>query len=76
MDKSPRGNNIEKISGDASAIYERGVSMEDLGMQMRESAAILEKIKNGTEGKGYSVEKIKDSVGELPHRPRARRRAV
>ncbi|MDJ0335775.1 MAG: hypothetical protein ACOH10_05950 [Rhodoglobus sp.] len=65
MHNSPRNHSIEKISGDASVIYQRGVDMENLGMQMRESALILEKIKNGTEGKGYSVEKIKDNVNSL-----------
>lgn len=65
MQTSPRGNKIEKISGDPWDIQQRGRAMEDLGMQMRESASILEKIKNGTEGKGYSVEKIKEVVDEL-----------
>lgn len=65
MEDSPRGHCIAKISGDAAAIEARGRQMENLGMQMRESASILEKIKNGTEGQGFSVDKIKDSVGEL-----------
>jgi len=65
MEDSPRGHCIAKISGEAAAIEARGRQMENLGMQMRESASILEKIKNGTEGQGFSVDKIKDSVGEL-----------
>ena len=65
MQSSPRGNKIEKISGEPWDIQQRGRAMENLGMQMRESASILEKIKNGTEGKGYSVEKIKEVVDEL-----------
>ena len=65
MEDSPRGHCIAKISGEVAAIEARGRQMENLGMQMRESASILEKIKNGTEGQGFSVDKIKDSVGEL-----------
>ncbi|MGV8882476.1 MAG: hypothetical protein ACOH19_09990 [Rhodoglobus sp.] len=34
-------------------------------MQMTEAASILKKIKDGAEGQGYSMDKIKDSVGEL-----------
>lgn len=39
--------------------------MESLGMQMRESAGILKAIADGAEGRGYSIERIRDNVGDL-----------
>lgn len=65
MDNSPRGHRIEKISGDAQAIVQRGAHMENLGMQMRESAALLKKIEDGVQGKGYTMDEIKETVTEV-----------
>ncbi len=65
MDPSPRGRAIEKLDGDGVAVRDRGAQMESLGLQMRESASILAKIADGAEGKGYSMEKVRDQVGDL-----------
>lgn len=65
MDPSPKGHEIRRIGGDGSAVKARGTEMESLGMQMRESASLLKAIAEGAEGKGYSMERIRDNVGDL-----------
>lgn len=65
MEASPRGHEIRRIGGDGEAIKGRGTEMESLGMQMRESARLLKAIADGAEGKGYSIERIRENVGDL-----------
>ncbi|WP_022889941.1 hypothetical protein [Agromyces italicus] len=65
MDRSPGGNEIRKIAGDGADIVTRGSQMESLGMQMRESAAILSAIVSGAEGKGYSIDSLKETAGQV-----------
>ncbi|WP_448005894.1 hypothetical protein [Agromyces bauzanensis] len=65
MDASPRGHEIRRIGGDGAAITDRGTEMESLGLQMRESATLLKAIADGAEGKGYSIERIRENVGDL-----------
>ena len=65
MEKSPNGNEISTIFGDGETIRQRGAAMESLGVQMIESANILQLIGNGTEGKGFSVKTIRENVGDL-----------
>lgn len=65
MQNSPRGHQIRKISGNGSEIMQRGTEMESLGTQMLESAEILKLIKGDAEGKGFSIKKIRDNVGDL-----------
>lgn len=65
MEASPRGHEIRRIGGDGAAIRDRGTEMESLGLQMRESASLLKAIADGAEGKGYSIELIRENVGDL-----------
>jgi len=65
MQNSPAGHEIRKISGDGAEITRRGTEMESLGMQMRESAALLKAIVDGARGKGYSIDSLKESAGEV-----------
>ncbi|GAA1792918.1 hypothetical protein [Agromyces lapidis] len=65
MDNSPRGHEIRKISGDGGTITQRGSEMESLGLQMRESAALLRAIVDGAKGKGYSIDSLKETAGEV-----------
>lgn len=65
MDRSPAGREIRRIQGDAAGIEARGAEMETLGAEMRESAALLRSIVDGARGKGYSIEDLKDDVGDL-----------
>ena len=65
MEPSPKGHDIRRIGGDGPGIKTRGTEMESLGMQMRESASLLKAIAEGAEGKGYSMELIRENVGDL-----------
>lgn len=65
MDGSPKGREIRKISGDGAAIASRGGDMQSLGVQMRESAALLRSIVDGAKGKGYSIDSLKETAGEV-----------
>lgn len=65
MESSPKGHEIRRIGGNGAAIAARGAEMESLGMQMRESANLLKAIADGAEGKGYSMERIRENVGDL-----------
>ncbi len=65
MDPSPCGREIEFITGDAHAIVRHGSDIASLGRQMIASAALLERIADGAEGKGYSMEALRDEVGDL-----------
>lgn len=65
MERSPGGHEIRRIQGTAAEIESRGREMAALGAEMRESAALLRSIVDGARGKGYSIDDLKDDVGDL-----------
>ncbi|WP_353807405.1 hypothetical protein [Agromyces sp. SYSU T00194] len=66
MDRTPRGRDIEPIEGDVDDIALRADQIVSLGMQMRESAGLLQAIADGAEGMdGLSVEKLREVVGDV-----------
>lgn len=65
MDQSPKGRDIEKLTGDGAAIIARGKQITTLGDQMISAAALLKKLADGATGqKGLAVDKLQDKVGE------------
>ncbi|MWB98196.1 hypothetical protein [Agromyces seonyuensis] len=65
MDRSPGGHEIIRLEGEGHALYTRGEQMRLLGVQMVESASLLKAIDDGAEGKGYSIDSVRDSIGEI-----------
>ncbi|WP_344339891.1 hypothetical protein [Agrococcus versicolor] len=65
MDQSPGNRDIEKVSGEADVIMERGTQIETLGQLMASSASELEDIATGTTTlRGKAVDKLKEGIGE------------
>ncbi|GLI27939.1 hypothetical protein ARHIZOSPH14_21810 [Agromyces rhizosphaerae] len=66
MDPTRLGRMIEWIEGHPGDITRRGDEIVDLGMQMRESAGLLEAIAEGAEGmEGLSVDALREVIGEV-----------
>ncbi|UFU07088.1 hypothetical protein [Ruania halotolerans] len=65
MPPSPRYRTIQHVEGNAQEIIDRGTAIETLGGQMRESAGVLESIKNrATDQQGKAIDKLRESIGE------------
>jgi hypothetical protein len=59
------GHELRRISGNADDIQKRGTSMKDLGERMQKAANALSAIASGTEGKGASIDKLRDSAEDV-----------
>lgn len=65
MEQSPKGRDIELLTGEADPIISRGNQITSLGEQMISSAAVLKSIADGASGqKGLAVDKLKEVVGQ------------
>jgi hypothetical protein len=59
------GHELRRISGNAEDIHTRGKTMKDLGERMQMAANALSAIASGTEGKGASIDKLRDSADDV-----------
>ncbi|UUT35830.1 hypothetical protein [Microbacterium elymi] len=59
------GHELRRISGNAEDIHTRGVAMKDLGERMQKAANSLSALASGTEGKGASIDKLRDSADDV-----------
>ena len=65
MEQSPKGRDIELLTGESGPIISRGNQITSLGEQMISSAGLLKSIADGASGqKGLAVEKLTDVVGD------------
>ncbi|QOR71292.1 hypothetical protein IM660_03025 [Ruania alkalisoli] len=65
MPLSPRYRTIQHVEGSPQEIISRGTDIETLGGQMRESAGVLESIKNrATDQQGKAVDALRESIGD------------
>ncbi|QTX05504.1 hypothetical protein [Agromyces archimandritae] len=65
MPDSPKGREVQKVTGSPSAIISRGTAIESLGEQMQRAAVTLQLIADGQVGKGKSLDEIKDQADEV-----------
>ena len=67
MDQSPKGREIELLTGDSATIITRGDRIEELGKQMSEAATVLEQIAGSElaegEMQGKAVAELQDRIG-------------
>ncbi|GGR72252.1 hypothetical protein J2S40_003111 [Nocardioides luteus] len=67
MEHSPKGREIEPLTGDAEVIITRGERIEELGIQMSEAADVLEEIANSEladgQMQGKAVAELQDKIG-------------
>lgn len=67
MDQSPKGREIQPLTGDSAVIVARGNKIEELGKQMSEAADVLEQIATGEladgEMQGKAVAELQDKIG-------------
>lgn len=67
MDQSPKGREIEHLTGDSAVIVDRGNKIEELGIQMSEAATVLEQIATGEladgQMQGKAVAELQDKIG-------------
>ncbi|MBG6094776.1 hypothetical protein [Nocardioides luteus] len=67
MDQSPKGREIQPLTGDSAVIVARGNKIEELGVQMSEAATVLEQIATGEladgQMQGKAVAELQDKIG-------------
>ena len=67
MDQSPKGREIQPVTGDSAVIVARGNKIEELGEQMSEAATVLEQIATGEladgQMQGKAVAELQDKIG-------------
>lgn len=67
MERSPKGREIEPLTGDAEVIVTRGERIEELGIQMSEAADVLEEIADSEladgQMQGKAVAELQDKIG-------------
>jgi len=67
MDQSPKGREIQPVTGDSAVIVARGNKIEELGEQMSEAANVLEQIATGEladgQMQGKAVAELQDKIG-------------
>lgn len=65
MPESPKGREIERLTGDGGEIVSRGSAIESLGERMQQAANTLKLIAEGQVGKGDSLDAIKDQAADV-----------
>lgn len=65
MSDSPKGREIQRLSGDGGAISARGKDIESLGDRMQRAANTLRLIADEQIGKGESLKEIKDQAADV-----------
>lgn len=67
MDQSPKGREIQPLTGDSALIVDRGNKIEELGVQMSEAATVLEQVATGEladgQMQGKAVAELQDKIG-------------
>ena len=67
MDQSPKGREIQHLTGDSAVIVARGNKIEELGNQMSEAADVLEQIATSEladgQMQGKAVAELQDKIG-------------
>lgn len=67
MDRSPKGREIQHLTGDSDVIVSRGNKIEELGIQMSDAATVLEQVATGEladgQMQGKAVAELQDKIG-------------
>ncbi|MEI5585534.1 MULTISPECIES: hypothetical protein [unclassified Agromyces] len=65
MPDSPKGREIDRLEGDATAIIERGTAIEELGERMQRAADTLRLLADGQVGRGESLDAVREQAEEV-----------